>query len=129
MDFDERDVLLKAAERVSEEGMWCQKTMYATWVLDTGAMIEATNFSLTHHNVPIGAKYRVPECAVGAIQSAAYLLAGENDHATLARLARNRLSAWLIENRKHSEGSIPGWNDRSRRTAFEVAEAMRKAAE
>lgn len=96
-DFTYVDVLLKAASRVEQEGMWCQKSMFT-------------------HDVN---GRRLSACAVGALLiSACELEAYVGD-------AINALSGHL----NTGWGGVTAWNDEPGRTAFEVAEAMRKAAE
>lgn len=92
--FTYQDVLLKAASRVEQEGMWCQGTMY----VETSRGMAA--------------------CAVGAVALAANELGVESG------------DALNVLNRHLGGGPrIVHWNDAPGRTAFEVAEAMRRAAE
>lgn len=94
MSFTYKDVLLKAASAVEEEGNWCQ------W------------------------KFEDPEtgarCAVGHIAAAEHALDVVSDDPT----------GDAVEHLEATIGHIvTAWNDTPGRTAHEVAEAMRKAAE
>lgn len=101
MKFTEKDVLLKAASIV-EEG-WCQRTVHRDARGHTTALPERA----------------VTSCAIGAVIRAVGQLGGDP---TLYLEARERLMAQVGDD-------IGKWNDTPGRTAHEVAEAMRRAAE
>lgn len=116
MDFSASDVLLKAASRIEEEGMWCQQYFFADMpsVDNTpGAWYWAQHAR---------SDFRVPECAMGALLSATVDLG-----LTFAdyRQAETRLANFVIE--RHGNW-ISEWNDQPERTADEVAQTMRNAA-
>lgn len=101
MIFDERDVLLKAASIV-EEG-WCQHFYWK------GADIVNSNV----------------HCAVGALGAASVQLGLTTLDDPWTGEAMFRAENALAN---HIGSSVVYWNDSPGRTADEVAEAMRKAA-
>lgn len=110
-EFTYVDVLLKAASRVEQEGMWYQGGL---WPNETPSSlwapyIEACSLDET-----------TPACAVGTLAIVAVGLdLSEVDYLR----ALNQLAVSL------DNDEIGDWNDAPGRTAHEVAEAMRKAAQ
>jgi hypothetical protein len=110
-EFDYRDVLLKASEIVSEEGRWVQKMFFRSARNGQSMGLEGV--------IKRGRQDEVGVCAVGAIQLSAELMGAPARLATKARTA--------VEMMLGRELTI--YNDAEGRTADEVADALRRAAE
>lgn len=111
--FDHRDILLKAASRIEEEGMWCQRKYF-----DEDQVTRYNHaFDAAEQIQRLGV--RVPECALAALASATVELG-------------LRFEDWSkavdIFDRTLDKFSVASFNDALGRTAHEVAEAMRGAA-
>ena len=112
-NFTASDILLKAASRIEEEGMWCQGSFWP------GLKEKDTTkaFALAQSR-----RVRVPECALGALIGAAIDLGlGYMDFAD---------ARWKLEAAAGDIG-VNGaaiFNDATGRTADEVADLMRRAA-
>lgn len=115
-DHDYRDVLLKASELVAEDGRWVQLAWFSTG-----------KRSITREEAQrldeLGVSISV--CALGAVTLAADRL-GVSESAL--RGARTKLAWWLRKTADLVAG-VAGWNDEDGRTADEVAEALRQAAD
>lgn len=119
--FTASDVLLKAASRIEEEGMWCRRHWYDdTHLGENEAVRLLQQPSLGQMALLVGRyKWRIPECAQGAMASSIVDLLGYFDSELLDE-ANDRVWSLL-------EMSPVGFNDRAG-SAHEVADAMRKAA-
>lgn len=115
MTFTASDVLLKAASRIEEEGMWCQ----GEWFQGFFDLVDRKD-DFDQAIIVARRGLRLPECATGALASAAVELeVGRRGH----------LEAWTILCHSLGDFQTPmSFNDASGRTAHEVAEAMRQAA-
>lgn len=101
-DYDYRDVLLKSAERVMEPGKWIQGTSFDGVETTTDAV-----------------KKDAAACALGTLAIMGYRLNNKQKVYEQAHIALyDELGTEIIN-----------WNDTPGRTAEEVAEAMRRAAE
>lgn len=108
-DHDWRDVLLKAASIVEEEGRWTQKTEFRS----------ARNGQPMHDWGTIMRRAdEVRVCALGAIGLADRLLGGPSRAVEAVRRMEDHLGVHPVV-----------WNDWRDRTADEVADALRTAAE
>lgn len=119
-DFTASDVLLKAASRIEEEGMWCQGRWFDTRELGVEASSVGTGSPGWQARKLRERDLRVPECADGALISVHAELTGQV-HGPALQKARRKLRATVND-------SPILWNDQPDRTAAEVAEAMRQAA-
>lgn len=113
--FDYTDVLLKASELVVEEGRWRQHT----WFVANGQQIDRVTAAKWD-----AAGVHVSICMLGAVSLAADRLGVPEN---VAQGARSRLS-WFLRKFRGC-GWSAAWNDEPGRTADEVAEALREAAE
>lgn len=125
MTFTASDVLLKAASRIEEEGMWCQQYWFQGQLDEVYAQAARIREIDPGLQIPLivaaqlaDRGLRLPECAVGAISSASIEL--DVDSNTWKDAIRR---FWLANDRIAEE-----FNDTPGRTAHEVAEAMRQAA-
>lgn len=116
MEFDERDLLLKAASIV-EEG-WTQGAMFR----DKSDNTLSEHLTLSGETETIWS-HVATVCASGAIAKAVHQL-GVPGHIRINAI--NLLSFYISD--AYGMSIIPWWNDDINRTKEEVAEAMRLAA-
>lgn len=127
--FTASDVLLKAASRIEEEGMWCQgKGWFDLQALSLTEFARVTAFGGCSGTVLLDAwalmraDARIAECLEGAIYSTAVQLTEDLDEArTLVDDAKSIMA-------KVSPRGVIYFNDFEALTAYDVADAMRRAA-
>lgn len=119
MTFTASDVLLKAASRIEEEGMWCQGVLFrGVNLFHLGVDLHQASEPIDFARAVAAQNQRVPECAAGALSSAAVEL----------NVGQQEVDAAMLLLRQTVKDSVTDFNDAPGRTAHEVAEAMRQAA-
>lgn len=119
MTFTASDVLLKAASRIEEEGMWCQGEWFRGFPrVFRDLALEYWGDDFDQATTVATRGLRLPECATAALASVAVEL-------EVGRLGHQQ--AWEVLCRFLDQAPT-FFNDTPGRTAHEVAEAMRQAA-
>ena len=111
-DHDYRDILLKAAERVVEPGKWCQGSAY-----------EGTSM------VAWADRHDVAACAWGTLRLIAYRmgLLDKTEGQIQAEVYNAGTAVEAVLN--DPEHHLTTWNDAPERTAQDVADLFREAAQ
>lgn len=127
MTFTASDVLLKAASRIEEEGMWCRGHWHQVNDLDLDTWV-ALRLGHTRGLTDMAralkrAGLRVPECLQGTVASVAVALV--DDFAEARRLT---FAAFDLIGKKTGVTDPVSFNDQVAGSAHEVADLMRKAA-
>ena len=113
-DFTKTDLYRKAAERISQEGMWCQGTYWPHYPLEVG------DNAIWREEVEKAAKAQVPACLLGTLSIVAYELTGKGDALNYSDIADDLELGTTYAHH---------WNDQPERTADEVADRLRAAAD
>ena len=143
MDLDERDILIKSAERIVEPGKWNRGTLFGSFSpsiedmhsLSTTGIGQPVICSTT--DVQTADQKDLSACAWGTLRLMAYRLGLPHmtsmDHSEVSPAFQAGMLVQQILNKDRQPGdaklALTSWNDREAETAEQVAELFREAAD